>query len=116
MKLRQKISMVWAAFIGTVLFAQQSVAALPDVSAPSRRTSDGNFIKLIQNYAYDLVVLASLAIASIAFLVVSKNVITTYGEIQKDRKSWGDLGSHFAVGAVLLVAVVFLMDQLTGIL
>lgn len=116
MGIKKRLTNTWLAIGGAVTTTQHAVAELPSVSAPSRGESDGNFIKLIQDYGYDLVMLASLGVASIAFLVVANNVISTYREIQKDRKTWGDLAAHGGVGAVLLVGVIFLMNEVKGIL
>ena len=95
---------------------QGTMAALPQVAAPKTAPDAGNYLQLIQFYALDLAVLVGLGIAVVAFVVVSMNVIGTYKEVQTGKKTWGDMGGQAVVGMLLIVAVVFLMNEASTIL
>ena len=57
-----------------------------------------------------------LAVAVLAFFVVSKNTIGAYGEVQDGKGTWGQLGVNFGAGVLLLVFVVFLLTEAADIL
>lgn len=105
-------------FIPLYVWMQQSVAAgLPDVAGPSNgKGKDGNYVEMLQGYFLDFAIFAGPAICTISFLAVAKNVIGTYSEIKDGRKEWSDLAMHGGVGCVLLVMVIFLVDQSKDIL
>ena len=94
----------------------QAMAALPTTAAPSRGTTSGNYIQLMQDYAYDIFLFIGLAVATLAFFAVSKNTIGAYGEVQDGKGTWGQLGVNFGAGVLLLVFVVFLLTEAAGIL
>lgn len=91
-------------------------AALPTTAPPSRGDGGGNFITLLQNYAFDIAIFAGLAIAAILFFVVAKNVMTTYSQVADGRATMGQVGMQAMVGVLLLVFIVFLMTQAAGVL
>ena len=100
-----------------VLFTTDVLAqGLPTTAAPSRGTTAGNYIKLMQDYAYDIFIFLGLAIATVAFFAVSKNTIGAYGEVQDGKGTWGQVGMQFGVGVLLLVFVVFLLTEAAGVL
>jgi integrating conjugative element membrane protein (TIGR03745 family) len=103
---------------GTALLVTsgQAMAALPTTAAPSRGTTSGNYIQLMQDYAYDIFLFIGLAVATLAFFAVSKNTIGAYGEVQDGKGTWGQLGVNFGAGVLLLVFVVFLLTEAAGIL
>jgi integrating conjugative element membrane protein (TIGR03745 family) len=90
--------------------------ALPTTAAPSRGGTSGNYIEMMQNYAYDIFIFLGLALATVAFFAVTKNTIGAYGEVQDGKGSWGQVGMQFGVGVLLLVFVVFLMTEAAGVL
>ena len=94
----------------------QALAALPTTAAPSRGTTSGNYIQLMQDYAYDIFLFIGLAVATLAFFAVSKNTIGAYGEVQDGKGTWGQLGVNFGAGVLLLVFVVFLLTEAAAIL
>lgn len=61
-------------------------------------------------------VLLALAICAVGFLVVANNCIATYSEIQSGRKLWKDLGSMAGIGSILLVLIIWLLNQTLGVL
>ena len=95
-------------------FAQ---GALPKAAPPSRGQTDGNFIKLLQDYAYDIFILAGLVIGVVAFFAVAKNVLTAYSDVGADpKKGWGGVAAHAGVGVVLIVFIIFLLTEASKIL
>ncbi|MDO8863278.1 TIGR03745 family integrating conjugative element membrane protein [Haliea sp. E1-2-M8] len=98
------------------VFAPMASADLPTQAAPSRGGSDGNYIELMQNYAYDAFIFIGLVIATLAFFVVAKNTIGAYSEVQDGRGTWGQVGLNFGAGALLLIFAVFLLTEAASIL
>ncbi|WP_232831088.1 MULTISPECIES: TIGR03745 family integrating conjugative element membrane protein [Steroidobacteraceae] len=87
---------------------------LPTVEDPSR-PSDG-ILETIQNYSYDVVLLVALLVISTMFIGVCYHGYVSYSEIQTGRKTWGEFGLTVAVGAVLLVIAIWLLNAATDIL
>ena len=99
------------------LAASRAVAQLPEVSTPDGIDEDsGDYIGVFQAYALQIVVLGGLLVAVAALFIVAKNMLSKYSEIATGRASWGELGMHAAAGVVLLVIVIFLMTQASGVL
>ncbi|MEM9257490.1 MAG: TIGR03745 family integrating conjugative element membrane protein, partial [Pseudomonadota bacterium] len=97
--------------------AGEAVAqGLPTTAAPTRGADDGNFIQLLQNYAFDIFIFLGLAVATVTFFVVAKNCIGIYSEVQDGKATWGQFGMHGGVGVMLLVFVVFLLTEAADIL
>ena len=106
----------WVA-VNALMFSSVHVYAdLPTTAAPTRGSTDGNFIKLIQDYAFDILVLAGLVVAAVAFFMVVSNTLKAYTDVGEKRGSWGAVGMHGGVGVTLLVLVVFLVTEASGIL
>lgn len=105
-----------AAVAAFVLSAGHAMAQLPTTAPPSRGSTAGNYIQLMQDYAYDIFLFIGLAVATLAFFAVSKNVIGAYGEVQDGKGTWGQLGVNFGAGVLLLVFVVFLLTEAATIL
>ena len=101
---------------GLALTTGHALAALPTTAAPSRGSTSGNYIQLMQDYSYDIFLFLGLAVATLAFFVVSKNTIGAYGEVQDGKGTWGQLGVNFGAGVLLLVFVVFLLTEAAAIL
>lgn len=99
-------------FSGAEVMAQ----ALPTTAPPSRGGAAGNYIEMMQNYAYDIFIFLGLAVATVVFFIVSKNTIGAYGEVQDGKGTWGQVGMQFGVGVLLLVFVVFLLTEAAAIL
>lgn len=106
------IALVLASF----LTGTRALADLPTTAAPSRGSTDGDYIQLMQDYAYDIFLFLGLAIATLAFFTVAKNTIGAYGEVQDGKGTWGQLGINFGAGVLLLVFVVFLLTEAAAIL
>lgn len=92
------------------------LAALPDTADPSNAAADGDYIGLLKGYGYDIAIVIGLFIATIAFVVVAKNVVGIYSEIGAGKKTWGDMGMHGGMGVLLLVFVVYLLTEAAAII
>ena len=102
---------------GFVMPAVTSVqAALPTTAAPSNAAADGDYIGLLKGYAFDIGIVLALVLGTIAFIAVAKNMIAVYNEIGAGKKTWGDMGMHGGMGVLLLVFVVFLLTEASGII
>lgn len=103
------------ALTGCVSTAQS--AGLPDVSAPTGVAADSSdYVGMIKAYSLDVVIVIGFLLAVGAFVVVAKNAITVYSDIQSGKSQWTDLGVHGLVGTGLIVFVVFLMTQMSDVL
>lgn len=91
-------------------------AALPSQSPPSQTVSDGDFIGLFKAYSYDIGIVIGLILGTLGFIVVSKNLISTYNEVATGKKTWGDMGMHGGMGVLLLVFIVYLLTEAAKIL
>lgn len=105
-----------ALLTGLFISGGQALAALPVTAPPSRGAAAGNYIQMMQDYAYDIFLFLGLAVAVLAFFVVSKNTIGAYGEVQDGKGTWGQLGVNFGAGVLLLVFVVYLLTEAAAIL
>lgn len=90
-------------------------AVLPEVEAPSRGEGSG-IIELIQNYGYDLILVVALILCAFGFLSVAYHSFNVYGAVQNNKSTWGQFGTTVAVGAVLLVLVIWLATKASEIL
>lgn len=106
----------FAAVLVLLFSSAQAIANLPTTAPPSRGSTDGDYIGLIQDYAYDIFLFLGLAMATLAFFTVTKNTIGAYGEVQDGKGTWGQLGINFGAGVLLLVFVVFLLTEAAAIL
>jgi len=105
-----------AALAAFVLTAGPAMAQLPTTAPPSRGSTAGNYILLMQDYAYDIFIFLGLALATLAFFAVSKHVLVAYGEVLVGTGTWVQLGMNFGAGVLLLVFVVFLLTEAAAIL
>lgn len=89
---------------------------LPTTAPPSRGSTDGDYIGLMQDYAFDIGIFIGLALATLAMIVVVKNTLGAYSEVQDGKGTWGQLGVNFGAGVLLLVFIVFLLTEAATIL
>ena len=103
--------------IACSLFASDAMAALPTTAAPSRgATAGGDYIGLLQEYAYDIGILVGLILSTVGFIMVARNVVSTYAEIGDGRKTWGDMTAQAAGGVLLLIFIVFMLTEASNVL
>ncbi|QJT79301.1 TIGR03745 family integrating conjugative element membrane protein [Kosakonia sp. MUSA4] len=105
--------MRWLLLLAFATF--DALADLPTMEDPSRGEGQG-IMETLQNYGFDIVTLLALAICAVGFLVVANNCIATYSEIQNGRKQWKDLGAMAGVGSILLVVIIWLLNQASEVL
>lgn len=103
--------MRWLLLLAFATF--DALADLPTMEDPSRGEGQG-IMETLQNYGFDIVAL--LAICAVGFLVVTNNCIATYSKIQNGRKQWKDLGAMAGVGSILLVVIIWLLNQASEVL
>jgi len=106
----------WFAPLALLLANGTAFAALPTTAPPTRGAPAGNFITLLQNYAFDIAVFGGLVIATVVFFIVSKNVIQTYGLVPEGRATMGNVATQAGMGVLLLVFIIFLITQAVVIL
>lgn len=118
----QRVKRVWGrtrgAFATCLMFLTMTNAnaGLPTTADPTRGAPDGNFITLLQNYAFDIAIFGGLALATIAFFIVVKNVLATYSMVADGRATMGQVGVQAGMGVLLLVFIVFLLTQAATVL
>lgn len=91
-------------------------AGLPTTAAPTHAPATGNYIDLLKGYAFDIAIMLGLILGTLAFLVVARNMVAVYGEIANGKKTWGDMGMHGGMGVLLLVFVVYLLTEASGVI
>lgn len=111
---------LWTALTTAVISLTATPPAWSDLPAEvtpdSGAIRDGNIIDAVKFYAKDLLLVAGLIIATLIFILVTTNAIAIYKDIRDGRRTWGDLGMHAGVGAVLIIFVVFLLTQAQDII
>ncbi len=113
--MKSTIKSMWPVVL-TTFWMPAHAGSLPTQNAPSRKVEDGNWIQLLQNYAYDIFIFGGLALATLAFFVVVKNVLGAYSEISTGKSTWGQVAMHAGVGVLLLILVVYLLTEAAKIL
>lgn len=91
-------------------------AALPATADPTNAAADGDYIGLLKGYGFDIAIALGLFLGTIAFLAVAKNMVAVYTEIGAGKKTWGDMAMHGGMGVLLLVFVVYLLTEASGII
>lgn len=110
-----------AAMIASSVWVNNAFAAgLPSAPASTGSSgtaaASGDYIQTLQNYAYDIGILVGLILSTVGFIMVAKNVVTTYGEIGEGRKTYSDMAGAAAAGVLLVVFIVFMLTEAAGIL
>ncbi len=118
MKFRRIFSKTWARVgVGLLgLFSSMVHAALPTLAAPSRGGSTDDLLKIIQDYAYDFVVLGGLLVATVAFFQVASSTMRAYGQVSDGRGSMGQVAVQGGIGVILILVIVALIKLAVEIL
>jgi len=99
----------------SLLSSPALAAGLPKMEDPSRGQGKGIF-ETLKNYLYDGVILIGLVICTVAFIAVAWHGISVFTEVQKQKKSYADLGLLVLIGGLLIVACIWLITEATKIL
>lgn len=110
----RRTSMTVAAVV--VISGDLMAQGLPTTAPPTRGSTSGNYIKTIQDYAFDIFTVVGFLLAVVAFVAVVKNTIGAYVEVQDGKGTWGQVGMQAIVGALLVVFVVFLLTDASSVL
>lgn len=100
--------------LGGITF-NANAAGLPQVQDPTRGSGSG-IMDTIKNHAYDGIVFIGLFVCAIAFLIVFKNCLSTYSQIQEGKKTWTDLILMAGVGVIVLIIGIWLISEASDIL
>lgn len=94
--------------------------AWADLPAPidpdSGAADDGDFIDYFKFTAKDIFLIAGVVISTVSFLIVSISAFMKFNEARRDRAEWGEVFTLVGIGAFLLVATGFLLNQTLDII
>ena len=100
-----------------LLLVSSAQAKLPVQVNPSTGDPKGNFLKLITGWIKDTVGDAALWISAAAFLWVGWILISKFNEARNSREpDWGSVGLTAVVAGVLLVIVMFFLNEAIGVI
>lgn len=71
----------------------------------------GNWLQLIRGYIGDGAVILGLAIATIGLLWIAYTGVAKFNECRIGKAEWSELGVLGIVGAVVLLFMMFLLNQ-----
>ena len=71
----------------------------------------GNWLQLIRGYIGDGAVILGLAIATVGLLWVAYTGVAKFNECRTGKAEWSELGVLGIVGAVVLLFMMFLLNQ-----
>ena len=77
---------------------------------------DGNWLALIRGYIADGATVLGLAIATVGLLWVAYTGVAKFNECRTGRAEWSELGVLGIVGAVVLLFMMFLLNQAATII
>lgn len=113
---RHRCTQLFAAGMA-VLVMGQAHAVLPTQVNPSTGDPKGNFLKLLTGWIKDTVSDAALWISAVAFLWVGWILISKFNEARNSREpDWGSVGLTAVVAGVLLVIVMFFLNEAIGVI
>ena len=95
-----------------MLAANNAWAVLPAPITPDSGTAAaGDFIDYFKWSVKDILLIGGLVISTVSFLIVSISAFMKFNEARRDRAEWGEVFTLVGVGAFLLVATGFLLNQ-----
>lgn len=113
----QHLRTQFALMVMTLLASNMAQAALPKVANPtSGAPTAGDYVGTGQAYLKDILVLGGLGLSTICFLLVVKNIMSTYNKVADNQATMGQVAVHAGVGVMLLVFVAFLATEAATIL
>jgi integrating conjugative element membrane protein (TIGR03745 family) len=104
-----------AVFGGAVTaLCTSTYAALPTI--PAGVPSSGNYVETMRDYTGLVIGLIALVIMGYSFLAVAGGSVAKFKDWQAGKAELGDLKLVFAVGALLLISVVYVLTQAIGVI
>jgi integrating conjugative element membrane protein (TIGR03745 family) len=80
-------------------------------STPPSGCPGGNWLQLIRGYIGDGAVILGLAIATVGLLWMAYTGVAKFNECRVGKAEWSELGVLGIVGAVVLLFMMFLLNQ-----
>lgn len=106
-----------ATFIILLAMSPAGWADLPTPVDPDSGTAaDGDFIDFFKYTVKDILLIAAVVISTVSFIIVSIASFMKFNEARRDRAEWGEVFTLVGVGAFLLVATGFLLNQTLDII
>ncbi|OOG28883.1 integrating conjugative element membrane protein [Thioalkalivibrio denitrificans] len=85
---------------------------LPTPVAPDGVPADsGNWLAFIRGYIRDGAIVLGLALSVVALIWVAYTGLSKFNEARNGKAEWMEVGVTVVVGAVLLLFIMFLLNQ-----
>ncbi|MCK9987475.1 MAG: hypothetical protein AzoDbin1_03947 [Azoarcus sp.] len=101
--------------LASVFVAEPALAELPTAVAADGAAS-GDYIEIGKQYFKNGLIVLGLIIATLGFIAVAAGGIAKFNEYRMGRAELGDLGVLAVVGAVVLVLMVYLLNEAATII
>jgi integrating conjugative element membrane protein (TIGR03745 family) len=109
-KIGPRTASLGLAILASVLFVEPALAELPTAVAADGAAS-GDYIEIGKEYFKNGLIVLGLIIATLGFIAVAAGGIAKFNEYRMGRAELGDLGVLAVVGAVVLVLMVYLLNE-----
>ncbi|HDL7749448.1 TPA: TIGR03745 family integrating conjugative element membrane protein [Yersinia enterocolitica] len=90
-------------------------AELPAIEQPSSGGGTGTY-NTFRGYLRDGLTLGALVICAVAFIVVANAAISSFHHVRQGKATWTEFGTFIIIGVILLVVIIWLVTQASGIL
>ncbi len=104
------ITLLGLAVLAPVFVMEPALAELPTAVAADGAAS-GDYIEIGKQYFKNGLIVLGLIIATLGFIAVAAGGIAKFNEYRMGRAELGDLGVLAVVGAVVLVLMVYLLNE-----
>lgn len=104
---------LFTAFAWLMLLAGPALAqGLPTPVAPGGvGAGSGDWLALIRGYIRDGAIVLGLALSVVALIWVAYTGLSKFNEARNGKAEWMEVGVTVVVGAVLLLFIMFLLNQ-----
>ncbi|NMG30176.1 TIGR03745 family integrating conjugative element membrane protein [Aromatoleum evansii] len=96
--------------LGSVFIVEPALAELP-TAVTADGAASGDYIAIGKEYFKNGLIVLGLIIATLGFIAVAAGGIAKFNEYRIGRAELGDLGVLAVVGAVVLVLMVYLLNE-----
>ncbi|MFD1260406.1 MULTISPECIES: TIGR03745 family integrating conjugative element membrane protein [Entomomonas] len=107
----KRLKTTWREHIALFMCAlatAQAKAALPQAQSPN---DSGGLLDQIFEWLKASANILGIGICVIAFIAVAYWSVVVFGEVQKGKKTWGDLAICVIIGAIIIVIAIWLLNQ-----